>query len=789
MRRLTRLVLCLFLTSCLGGLRSAGAAVDPASRCIDAKLGAVAKHARSLLKCHAKAVRKGAALDASCVAKADQKLDKLIAKADARGGCPTQADAGYLRLLSERLVGRALAGVAPNSNDGSICTAKKLGAGGVRVLKAAKAHGKNVKSPDPAKLVASVAKLGEVFDKKFVAAEKKADCQTTGDAVFAAARFDSGLDAIYAAVGLVPFETIDVPSGAQAAETPGTAGVDPSDYPKLVTQFGGTTFDLNQATYTRFRYAGAGQPDAILITVPGFEGGAMGFKMMAENLVTRSLEQGFATELWAFDRRGNQIEDREGVRIAAEEQDELIALDWYFGDDLGLPLSPELVAGPNRRAIIHGEQAETAFMANWTELVFSRDIDAVVEQALSVAKNGNVFLGGHSAGTGFVARYAATDFDLTGGGPAEPGYEKLRGLALFEGGGGSTGDPLTEDELDRIEDRADGGLFTAVRDNAPRCVDGTACTVATEGVDCAGKGNETCTEPTFAYAVIPGLLNPAIFAGSEPGAVQGIDDPDAGQLVLQVDQGAPGNNAIDVVPELAALAILPQATAEGALGTFLDDDGFIAAFASFVATSVGAPGPVVGGLTTWQDISEGPFAAGVLPDNGPPPTDPPFPVWGTEVEVTRLDRIGLTFVTPGSNFADWYYPSSGLGTTGSLGLDSSQLSVGRGRRDIENLTQAANIDIPVIGFGGTNGLTEVPGVFTGFGESIGTCAAPSCDGTARVVDAATPSVAFPTLGGVDGGFEVHLSEGYAHVDIISAEDDSTNQVIGPLIDFLQRNAQ
>ena len=53
-------------------------------------------------------------------------------------------------------------------------------------------------------------------------------------------------------------------------------------------------------------------------------------------------------------------------------------------------------------------------MAEWTGLVFSRDIDAVVQAADAAVRNHNVFLGGHSAGTGFTARYAATDFALTG---------------------------------------------------------------------------------------------------------------------------------------------------------------------------------------------------------------------------------------------------------------------------------------------------------------------------------------------------------------------------------------
>ena len=46
-----------------------------------------------------------------------------------------------------------------------------------------------------------------------------------------------------------------------------------------------------------------------------------------------------------------------------------------------------------------------SFIANWTNLVFSHDIDAVVGAARGAVEGGeNVFLGGHSAGTGFTAR-------------------------------------------------------------------------------------------------------------------------------------------------------------------------------------------------------------------------------------------------------------------------------------------------------------------------------------------------------------------------------------------------
>ena len=61
--------------------------------------------------------------------------------------------------------------------------------------------------------------------------------------------------------------------------------------------------------------------------------------------------------------------------------------------------------------------------------------------------------------------------------------------------------------------------------------------------------------------------------------------------------------------------------------------------------------------------------------------------------------------------------------------------------------------------------------------------------TRRVLDRANPNEAFPTFGGASGGFEVYISEGYSHVDIVTAVDDETNNVIGPLLDFIDRNLQ
>ena len=122
--------------------------------------------------------------------------------------------------------------------------------------------------------------------------------------------------------------------------------------------------------------------------------------------------------------------------------------------------------------------------------------------------------------------------------------------------------------------------------------------------------------------------------------------------------------------------------------------------------------------------------------------------------------------------------------------DPQKRVVGLSEEVLNNRTQAAAVDIPVIAFGGSNGLTPAPAAWLDYAEALARCAAPTCDGaTGRVVDRANPSEAFPTFGDVDGGFEVYISEGYSHVDIVSADDDETNNVIGPLLAFIDRNLQ
>jgi pimeloyl-ACP methyl ester carboxylesterase len=199
--------------------------------------------------------------------------------------------------------------------------------------------------------------------------------------------------------------------------------------PKLLTQLGPNA-NLNHARYTRFQLDDAATPpDAILILIPGFVGGASDFRILAQILLQRAkADHNLRVEVWAVDRRTNQLEDTEDSSWRSGTDPVLGSID--FGDE---PVGCLTCA--RRAAPCSTTPRRRALLANWTNLVFSRDIDADANGP-SRRRATYVFLGGHSAGTGFTARYASTDFNIRPAcdGVPQPGYEKLRGLVL-EGGG------------------------------------------------------------------------------------------------------------------------------------------------------------------------------------------------------------------------------------------------------------------------------------------------------------------------------------------------------------------
>ena len=136
-----------------------------------------------------------------------------------------------------------------------------------------------------------------------------------------------------------PVTTFNIPSKAKPKNSPGSSKVKVTN-PKLLTQFGPKKPNLNNARYTRFQLDNSKvKPDAILILIPGFEGGANNFRILAQNLLKRvSTDHGKRIEVWAYERRTNQLEDTAGLDVAENELDPLLGINWLFGAELSLTL-------------------------------------------------------------------------------------------------------------------------------------------------------------------------------------------------------------------------------------------------------------------------------------------------------------------------------------------------------------------------------------------------------------------------------------------------------------------
>ena len=160
---------------------------------------------------------------------------------------------------------------------------------------------------------------------------------------------------------------------------------------------------------------GPKKPDQVLVLMPGTQGGAGDFTLIARELVER--RKGLA--VWALDRRSQVLEDTAVFERANRGETSLQAMfDHYLGwlTNGGTPAD-------------HFEFLDVStvpFAADWGMETALEDARAVVKKA---AKGGrSVLLGGHSLGASLAAAYAAWDF---GG---DPGYRDLDGIVLIDGG-------------------------------------------------------------------------------------------------------------------------------------------------------------------------------------------------------------------------------------------------------------------------------------------------------------------------------------------------------------------
>lgn len=216
---------------------------------------------------------------------------------------------------------------------------------------------------------------------------------------------------------VVQVERVAVPSHEPPANpSPGGSDTGPSNSPD----------DYNYSTYLRYHYKDSTRPvEVILLGMPGFQGGAGDYDYIGRTLVSQSEGR---IEVWAIDRRSNQLEDHRGTEAAELEAEAGVALsrglDYYFAgaSEEGSTFSGFL------------SNPDYPYLSEWGLELTLRDAYTIAQTIPTEWRNRVLFLAGHSLGGAIVQSFAAWDFDGNPETQADAGYNQLAGLLMLDGG-------------------------------------------------------------------------------------------------------------------------------------------------------------------------------------------------------------------------------------------------------------------------------------------------------------------------------------------------------------------
>jgi len=180
------------------------------------------------------------------------------------------------------------------------------------------------------------------------------------------------------------------------------------------------------ARYDQVQVRRFGSPGAphVLVLVPGTNGGAGDFDLVAPYLVTHVP----GLQVWAEMRREGALQDDAVIRSALAGRSTVTqAFDYYLG----------WIADPS--VTVHYQPLEASdyeFVQQWGMAVAMNDLHAVIVKAADSGRR-TVTLGGHSLGGAEAAAYAAWDFD------GRAGYADINGIVCIDGCAGSQGEEGT----------------------------------------------------------------------------------------------------------------------------------------------------------------------------------------------------------------------------------------------------------------------------------------------------------------------------------------------------------
>lgn len=425
----------------------------------------------------------------------------------------------------------------------------------------------------------------------------------------------------------VPAETVPEPGVLRTVLT--LPGFEPPPNP---TTGAATPRALDRVQLVRYRSEGATEARAIVIAMPGIFGGAGSFEMLARHLVRRSRAADEPIEVWAIDRRSNQLEDLRGLDAAEAMRDPDVARGYY--------LRGETVGGEAFGGYV--QQADVPYMSEWGLATHLEDLRILIEQVPAAERRARVFLMGHSLGASMTEAFASWRFGET------RGADLLAGIILVDGAAPATG--LSEDEY---QNGTSGGLMSV------------------PGIGGIRSGTR--------YLALP-LLGVQVYTVAEIAAMSALYAPDA------IERDRDRANVLAILMGLNARE-LPAMTNAAAFGFAFDDasNGL-----SFAAVSMGQPAG--GAVEEYESLFGTPLTR--PSDRRATYTwvdalaaDPP--------ELTPLENLAHSWVDGRTNFAEWYFPvrlTLDLSAVGGLSVPEDGWQAAQGLRAFDG----ALVDAPIL---------------------------------------------------------------------------------------------
>jgi hypothetical protein len=542
---------------------------------------------------------------------------------------------------------------------------------------------------------------------------------------------------------------LSVPGYAEP-HTPGSGVVGTEMAPATrVQQILGPTPTLNRVSYARFwlpKPDPNAKPRTIFVLVPGFISGAGPFGPLARQLVAQFNGN---VEVWVIDRRPNQLEDRRGLEHAKAALQQPTpdvngfyeGLQFYFPETLSTDIDQDGTIDPpyllpdalgGMSSWVKLRQNDARFMAYWGVDTYVRDWKILVEAARAVVgPQGLVLFGGHSMGTTWASVFAAYDFDPGPG--VDAGYSHIDGILLLEGGGvgaGSATKPTLAEYQATVNNLATATVntvqvflpsFFGVLDLAT--LGAGAGMAGLDGVYRAGQPSLLQRTTLYVGSLI-GLIYPPLLASETLiGLFLDEDHSPAAALAGSFGMSDDGDNQDFTSAPLVTTPIyqpLDRADELPRQWKNFDDP-------TLPTCPPNDPVAVAGGSRGCAIRNNGPR---------PAPTDPARQ-WGEEREVSDLyDMLAVQYER--GDFIEQYFASGRPNLDFQFGRDSSSL----GDESLLAITQNANVNVPVLCLGGSNGLAPSEKSYATY---LGSIATPASDQ------------------------EIFISEGYAHLDVLTAK--------------------